>query len=644
MMKILSLSLGLSWCLAQTAFAGSYCKKDKPRSVAEQIATLALNVDFDLDLDIFSGGSAVAGYEYEVGPAYTKGLYTRTDRWFMNLNATPGAQIDLSGNYDIGLNGGVSNQTEATFVRFMKDPCTAMLSKPYSPRRMPLKSKTALGPLFNPGDYFFFRGSAGFVTSAEILSMLGSSFWGVGLSGNYLMEGFYQLHIVRLDEERIRLKIIGHRGKGAGVSVGIGFEEEFDVFGVSALDNQLEKFINTKPVKIRGDYKRSKIFMVDYVLNLTDPSVAEAFDNVLMKVKSLRNIEMSSLFKNRDDIEGAILLDLTPLEDLYRTDYNAGNVGRIKRNLRTTSDQDTYGFGIQAGNKILGFKLDTSISTSRLGIRNDDNFLDRFLLRTWEKSSEGRFLYKWYRSRKEDGLRAIFRTNEEFNQLVPINVVRYKTEKKNRFSYSDFVELKKNLKKSLPIEIFNDIPWSQWNQKPGEKFYNYGLRSEILMSPESIMEAPELSEEEVKVFFREFMLRQNLEETDYFMETQTYERNTAPKTFDVVLSSMARKLSQALSRKISMNDRLEIIAKLRMNTLFAESGLGFLMSLQPARIKSLYHLDLNISSNESIIDYSFGHSEMSELYKKILTIKAALDDDALDLLREAESLSMKEAG
>jgi hypothetical protein len=30
---------------------------------------------------------------------------------------------------------------------------------------------------------------------------------------------------------------------------------------------------------------------------------------------------------------------------------------------------------------------------------------------------------------------------------------------------------------------------------------------------------------------------------------------------------------------------------------------------------------------------------VSDLYKKLLSIKAALDDDAFDLLREAESLS-----
>ena len=68
------------------------------------------------------------------------------------------------------------------------------------------------------------------------------------------------------------------------------------------------------------------------------------------------------------------------------------------------------------------------------------------------------------------------------------------------------------------------------------------------------------------------------------------------------------------------------------------------MALRPEKMKQNYHFDLDISSNEAIIDYSYGDSELSSLYKKILTIKAALDDDALDLLREAESISLPKAG
>jgi hypothetical protein len=63
------------------------------------------------------------------------------------------------------------------------------------------------------------------------------------------------------------------------------------------------------------------------------------------------------------------------------------------------------------------------------------------------------------------------------------------------------------------------------------------------------------------------------------------------------------------------------------------------MNLSGDRMKNLYQVDLEISSNEAIVDYTYGDAQMSALYKKILSIKAALDDDAYDLLREAESVS-----
>src|SRR5690606_493741 len=137
----------------------------------------------------FPGGSFVAGYEYEVEPAYTKGLYSRSDQWYIGVDATPDDSIISSEDLDIDLSGGLKNETIATFTRFFNDPCEAMRATPYSPRRIPLKVKTALGPKFNVGDYFLFRGSVGFVVSAEILSMLSSSVWGLGLSGSFLMEG-----------------------------------------------------------------------------------------------------------------------------------------------------------------------------------------------------------------------------------------------------------------------------------------------------------------------------------------------------------------------------------------------------------------------------------------------------------------------
>jgi hypothetical protein len=214
-------------------------------------------------------------------------------------------------------------------------------------------------------------------------------------------------------------------------------------------------------------------------------------------------------------------------------------------------------------------------------------------------------------------------------------------QKKNRFHYRNFLKLQMKMKKALPAEIYANIPWSDWKQKPDEKYYNFGLRYELLMSPDSIKDAPELTVAEIETLFREYTKRKGLTPEDYYFETGDDE-SSADRSFDISLHALAKNLALALDRKLPMRERLGKITKLKLNTLFSESGLGFIMTLQPDKTQRLFHLDLDISSNESVIDYSYGEPEISGLYKKILTIKAALDDDGLDLLREAESLSIKQ--
>ncbi len=644
-MNLFSLILGLSLIWTFTASAARECKTERSRTFAEQLATLEPKADLDLiDLDLFPGGSVVSGYEYEVQPAYTKGLYSRTDSWLVETGLKPGHEFNISEGFDGKISAGLQQQTVATFTRFFNDPCQAMKANPYSPRRIPLKAKVALGPKFNVGDYFLFRGSAGFVASAEILSLIGSSVWGVGLSGSYLMEGFYQIHIVRLDDKHVRFKVVAHRGKTISASLGVGYEKEFDVFQINGLNNQLEKFVNTKPIKIQTNFSRSKVFMVDYVLDLTDERVAEAFEKVLPKLKLFKNLQMTQAFRKMD-LDSNILLDLSPLEDLYRSDYQEQSVKRIKRNLRTSSEQNAYGFGLHVGNRILGFKLDKGISTALMSIKADDDSVQRFLLKSWERNWDGRFLYSFVRSTKEDSLSALFSADEKFEELVPVNIVKRMQHKRNKFSFSDFQKLKRTLKKALPAEIYQTIPFQNWPQTAKKKFVNYGLRFELLMAPESILEAPALRPEEIKILFKDHLLSKGLKMEDYFSVAGNSDYDTSVEDqFDSSLTNMARLLSRALDQKIPAKDRVNLITKLRANTLFKESGISFLMSLRPDKMKKNFHLDLDISSNEAIIDYSYGDSEISLLYKKILTIKAALDDDALDLLREAESISLPKAG
>lgn len=643
-MKFTALILGILVLVTQEASASRECKNGKWRAAAEQIARMKLEGELDIvDLDLFPGGSFVAGYEYEVEPAHTKGLYSRTDSWQVSTKAIPGRTVEVGG-FDVGLSGGLKNQIEANFVRFIKDPCEAIAANPYTPRRIPLKASIALGPKFNVGDYFFFKGSLGFVASAELLQLLSSSAWGVSFSAGYMMEGFYKLHIVRIDETHVRLKVIAHRGHGVSGSIGLGYQNDFEVFQIDRLNDLLEDWVNLKPIELTASKNKSKVFMVDYVLDLTDPEVIHAYDTLLKKVREFKNINLIKPFKNDPDLEGNVLLDLRELEDLYRRDYQNGSVARIKRNLRTNSHQNSFGMSLDVGNRILGYEWDKSNSTAMMSVKQDNDTVDRFMLKSWGTSRESRFFYSWSKAKSFDSLNALFVADDEkFQYLRPLNIVKYKSRKKNRFTFKEFEKLKLLMKKSLPTEIFEGIPWSTWNQTKDDKFTNYGLRFELLLAPEAITETMPLKKVDVKVFYMDYLKSKGLKPRDFFshaFQNTDGERLTPEEQFNLSLDDFAAKMEYGLDKSKPAVERLEMFNRMKQNVLFEESGFGFMMYLQQDKMASNYHLDLDISSNEAIIDYSYGDDTLSALYKKLLTIKAALDDDALDIIREAESLSV----
>lgn len=616
-----------------------HCKSKKALSAAEQLATLDPSFDLDLvDLDLFPGTSLVSGYKYEVEPAHINGLYSRTDSWQIGLSATRG--IPLSERIRSTFNIGARSKTEATFIRFFVDPCKAMFAKPYAPRRIPLKTERALSPKFKVGDYFLFRGSMGVVAGVDIFKMLGSSMWGGSLAGSYLMEGIYQVHVVKIDENLIRLKVIAHRSKKLAASFGVSWEDEFNVFSISYLNKRIERFVNTRPVRITSNKNHAKVFMVDYVLDLTDPEIAEAFEELLPQAKNFRNLNLIKEFKKGFDSD--LLLDLTRLEEIYQQDYQNGRQDRLQRNLRSTSDQNAWNFGLSVGNKILGFEVNRENSSANMSIPRPNDYLDRYLLKSWEKNSGHRLFYSWLKTKNTEGTRALFKADEEFKNFEPINIIKFINTKQNRFSYNNFKKLKMRLRKSLPKEIFNSIPWENWPQRKGKKYMNYGLRYELLISPESILNIPELSTREIKTLFTDHVRSKGLQASDYFISTEnvsTTETQTPEERFEVSLNSMARTLARVFNPSVPKDQKVNLLMNLRKNTLFSESGLSFLMSFYPDQLPHNSHFALNISSNEAIIDYSFGDTKLPALYKKILTIKAALDDDGIDLIREAESLS-----
>ncbi|MCE3012773.1 MAG: hypothetical protein LW878_06865, partial [Proteobacteria bacterium] len=172
------------------AMGFGFCEGERSKSRAEQLALLNPKFDLEIaDLELFSGASMVGGYEYEVEPAFTQGLYARSDRWYIGVNLTPLFNDDAgeAGEYNLSL--GPRSSMRASFIRFDSNACRAQTLKPRSPRSIPLKAHKALDPNFMRSDYFLFEASLGFVASTEMLNILTASNLGLNLSAQYLVEG-----------------------------------------------------------------------------------------------------------------------------------------------------------------------------------------------------------------------------------------------------------------------------------------------------------------------------------------------------------------------------------------------------------------------------------------------------------------------
>lgn len=638
-MKILaSILLGL---LTSSALARGFCDKNRARTIADQLSQLSSEIKLDLiDFSFFDDDSFVAGYEYEVEPAYINGLYARTDRWQITSSILPNSDGTLAEQLTWKNSLGAKQASEATFIRFFQDPCLAETSLPYSPKRIPLSAEIALGKNFNVGDYFVFKSSLGFVASGEILQLLSSSLWGFSLSGSYLTEGSYQVYVVRENEKTVRLKIVAHRGQEGTLGLDWGWSGNFEVFDVKPLDHGLKKVVNPKPIKLEFKDKKANVFLVDYILDLTDPAVADAYNKIIRKANFFLTLELARPFRKIEKLEDKLILDLAPLEDLFRADVANNNVARIRRNLRSSAGQNGQSFGFDLGNKIIGLDFDAGASSSRITLREDNNSISQYLLRSFDRTMDGHFAFSWSRLYNKRSVDVLLQADETYQHLSILNLVQTLERKDKRFSKSEFEEIEYSLRKALPKEIFDEIPFYQWNQIGRKPLENFGFRFQIVMGPELILNAPQRSQRTLRELYSQYISEKGLTATDFFpARVAGRPRELTPEEeLDKTILRISSKLSQVSDSQRSDIQRLEAFMALRDNTLFAQTGIGFLMTLVD---NQNYRIDINLSANGHKLDFAKGDEAMAHFFRKLSSVKSALEDDGLDLRREAESLTIK---
>lgn len=622
------------------------CKNPFVRNVSRVLQNVEVSTgDLDpVNLTFLNGGALISGFRAESEPAYIDGLYSRTDSWHLTTEGIPSLQLDAA----TLINAGFRHNMEATFIRHFKDSCEAKTSLPVWPTRAPISAAKALHPEFRIGQYFVFKAGLAFVVSAETVKMIGVPGAGVSLKGEYLLEGFYQIHVMRISDKLIRLKVLARRGKEKEASLNVGVQGEFKVWGVKVDRKNFKRVLNPDPIKLFYNRSHAGVFMVDYLLDLTDQKVASAYNEMIAKAKAYKSIHLALPFKSDKELEGSLLMNIAPLETLFTSDFQAGKVGRIQRNIRSSATIDSNIWGVELGNIIAGLGYENGSSVSRINMRQSNDELSHYLLTTQETQVDALWLFSWGRVVTERKLQSLFESDEAQRKLRPLEMVLSVEKKDKRLSLKEFSKVRKILLKTISDEVYVNIPWQNWKQDTG-KALNFGMHLNVTLFPEAILNAPALSAKELMVSYPRYLADKGLKARDFYSDTRVMHNSrnttqvTAESKFKKGIKEIAEKLSFSFNNTREDSERIEKFLELQKNPIFSQTGFGFLMSINPEKSREWFIVDLDMTADGKRLNFVYGSLERSNLFKKILLVKAALEDEDFDLRRESESISMEYA-
>ncbi|MBT3786632.1 hypothetical protein HOF92_16780, partial [bacterium] len=333
--------------------------------IKNEIAELDIGFKVDLfDLNLAEGVGISSRYRYEVEPSYIDDWYTRIDKWVLNTDLRPG---DFIKDLDLPISVNVGNGMEVVFVRQFKTRKEAMKALPYTFARLPLKAKLARSKL-QPGDFVSLPANLNVMVSAGTTATDG--FLSAGAHTHYLLSGAFQIHLFRMKDDKVRVKLMALRKRGLGASASADID--FKIFGIGLVDRRIKRFIGVNIADLRYDKETGNLFLMDFIFDLKDSQSRKAYNQILGSTYKFKNLKILNPFQSHKEISQQLISDLTLTEDIFKEDREKPvERRRVDRIFKGSNE-----FERKSKNFKLGFKL-IKYSKEQAYTENQISFVDR---------------------------------------------------------------------------------------------------------------------------------------------------------------------------------------------------------------------------------------------------------------------------
>jgi len=407
---------------------------------------LNLDVDWDVklfSLDITDGIGLAAKYKWGLEPSYKDGYFTRIDSYRLEGDIKVGDMIKdaVGGVFPFYMN--LKSDNEIIFARHFKEQMKAASAIPYNPLKLPIRAKIAKE--MEPGTFVSMPAKLNMVVGA---SAGYSNVVSVNGNGYYLLSGEFRINFLKVDKDRIRVKLIGMRRKGHGVSGTVSYG--FNLFGIKILDKQVNHILGTQLFRIAKNKIKGENFSVDYVFNLADEEACEAYNKFLNANLKFKVLPTTNPIEVDEDLTDSFYSNLVMAENLAQEDTNKKRENkRVQRVFKASNFFEQDNFNIKIGIKVLSFGWGKNYVENRLAFYDEQNRVERFYMPVFNVYNNQNFLFDLFKEKENKNTYLLLNTDEQWN-VEKMDTLAFTWNKRDKICYKyEFKNLKEELDRML---------------------------------------------------------------------------------------------------------------------------------------------------------------------------------------------------
>lgn len=612
--------------------------------IRNQIAKQDIDTNLSLlSVSLLDGVNTSAHYRYEAEPSYIDSFYARYDTYSLAGDVQPSDWIrDLGAPFAFGFSAG----TDIVFVRQFKSQKEAVTASPYWLNHLPASSQRALTNL-TTGDFVSFKTHLNFVVSlqqsapiAGIVSLAGAT--------HALVSGEFDVHLFKVDNKHLRMKLIAVHDVGAGLSGGMTVNNGITLIALNVAGRELRRAWQVDLGTLSRDYDLSDLYMIDYMLDLSNPRVAAAYDVIMQKKAMLKTLEMFVPSSLQKQLQNALVTDFSELDNIYHEDKDkpksARSVDRLfKGSTIIKSVRDSFNFNI----KFLRFNNNSLFAENQISTIDANENPQYFVFDTFSHSTGRRMPFHFFDRSEYSNSDLLFTSSPDHTPINFVGLFLNREIRAQSLSKGGLDDIKEHLKNTLPPSLYNQIPINHWDLSRIEGVNVY-FRHEIYFAPEAVKAIPILSPAVLKRRYQDYLGTltsvdatpsnrrvpvRDSEQDDPDRTKSFDEEQTFAQIYDYDLNIISKEISIAFNPKLEVSARHDAFIRLKNNDLFVETGAGFLIYLLPKdRLHDLlgYSMVLTGRGMERI-SFNFGKPTQSDLYRAMLYIQDLLNARNVDL-------------